>query len=100
MGVRATVQTKNLTTVGLGCDIVGVSKIGLYRDDGLICGPANGRSMEITRQKLVKLMKENGFKITSKVNVKRVEFLDVVLDLTARNHLPFRKPNDGIPQCF
>ena len=43
-------------------------------------------------------MKENGFKITWQVNIKRVEFLDVVLDLTARNHLPFRKPNDGIPQ--
>ena len=93
------------------CEIVGLfllsqitkiitptSKTGLYRDDGLICGPANGRSMEITRQKLVKLMKENGFKITWQVNIKRVEFLDVVLDLIARNHLPFRKPNDGIPQ--
>merc|ERR1712012_1390159 len=54
--------------------------------------------MEMTRQKLVKLKKENGFKITWQVNIKRVKFLDVVLDLTERNHLPFRKPNDGIPQ--
>ena len=37
-------------------------------------------------------------KITWKVNVKRVDFLDVVLDLTERNHLPFRKPNDGVPK--
>ena len=56
--------------------------------------------MEKMRQKLVKLIHKNGFKITCEgtVNVKRIEFLDVTLDLTEREHRPYRKPNDGIPQ--
>ena len=54
--------------------------------------------MEKTRQKLVKFFGENGFKITTIVNVKVVEFLDVKLDLSTRQFKPFRKSNDGIPR--
>ena len=39
-------------------------------------------------------MKENGLNITSKANVKVVDFLDVTLDLQTESYRPFIKPGD------
>ena len=52
------------------------------------------RNAEKIRQQLVSILKEFGFKITSKANLKVVEFLDVVLDLENEKYCPFIKPGD------
>ena len=88
------------------CELVGlyllseVSKIvpqenhGIYRDDGLIVLEGNGQQFERIRQKLVKIFKENGFKLECVVRTKQVEFLDVKLDISTKQFRPYRKPND------
>ena len=70
---------------------------GIYRDDGAIAAPANKKTMDKIRQKLVSIFAQNGFKITYQVNVKLIEFLDVKLDLKSREFRPYRKPGDGVP---
>ena len=67
--------------------------LGLYRDDGL--GLYNSRTpgpkVEQFRKKLVEIFKRNGLRITIECDLKRVDFLDVTLDLTEDKHLPYRK---------
>ena len=67
---------------------------GLYRDDSLGVIEATPRIAEKTRQKIHSIMAELGLKITSKANIKVVEFLDVVFDLQNENYRPFLKPGD------
>ena len=88
------------------CDIVGLflldqiqSRVkgfdnGIYRDDALGVVETTPRNAEKIRQKLVSILKDFGFKITSKANIKVVEFLDVVLDLENEKYCPFIKPGD------
>ena len=52
------------------------------------------RNAEKIRQKLHTIMGELGLKITSKANIKVVEFLDVVFDLEKDIYRPFLKPGD------
>ena len=88
------------------CELVGlymlseVSKIvppefhGIYRDDGLICIEGNKSEFDDIRKALVKVFKENGFKLECKVYVSQVAFLDVKLDISTKLFRPFRKEND------
>ena len=69
--------------------------LGLYRDDGLGAHPRiPGRELEKTKQKLHKVFKEFGLRITVEPSAKEVNFLDVTLDLTTETYKPYRKPND------
>lgn len=67
---------------------------GLYRDDSLGVVETTPRNAEKIRQKLHTIMSELGLKITSRANIKVVEFLDVVFDLEKDNYRPFLKPGD------
>ena len=67
---------------------------GLYRDDSLGVVETTPRNAEKIRQKIHVVMEELGLKITSKANLKVVEFLDVVFDLQSDTYRPFLKPGD------
>lgn len=72
--------------------LVHMDNYGLYRDNGLICVPANTRANDINRKKLFEVLKNLGFKI----NVKIVKFLDVELDFDAGTISPYVKLNINI----
>ena len=88
------------------CEVVGLfildqlrSKIkdfdsGLYRDDSLGVVETTPRNVEKIRQKIHDIMSELGLKITSRANLKVVEFLDVVFDLQNESYKPYLKPGD------
>ena len=69
---------------------------GLYRDDALGVVETTPRNAEKIRQSIITLMGELGFKITSKVNLKVVDFLDVTLDLENDRFYPYIKPGDSV----
>ena len=66
---------------------------GLYRDDGLIVIQKSKCEMERLSKKIRSVFAANGFGITIESGLKRVEFLDVVLDLGIDSYRPYRKPN-------
>ena len=66
---------------------------GLYRDDGLMVVRKSSCEMERLCKSLRCVFLESGFKITIEKELKRVEFLDVVLDLDRDSYRPYRKPN-------
>lgn len=68
---------------------------GLYRDDGLAahtCIP--GPTLNRMQKNIIQLFKQYNLKITIETNMKRVDFLDVRLDLETNKYTPYRKPND------
>lgn len=68
---------------------------GLYRDDGLATHThIPGPKLDKIRKDITKLFKSHNLKITIETNMKRVNFLDVNLDLEKNKHCPYRKPND------
>ena len=57
--------------------------VGLYRDDGLgILRNSSGPENECKRKQIIQIFKSCGLNITVKTNLKKVDFLDVFLDLT------------------
>ena len=67
--------------------------IGLYRDDGLALSDENGGDTERIKDKIVKIFKKNGLKVTINANLKIVQFLDVCLDLNTGSYKPYLKVN-------
>ena len=67
--------------------------IGLYRDDGLAVCSLPPRQAELTKKKLCRIFKENGFNITADANMKSVNFLDVNFNLETELFRPYMKPN-------
>ena len=53
------------------------------------------RQLEIIKQKICKIFKENQLSITIDANLKVVNFLDVTLDLNTGLFKPFMKSNDN-----
>ena len=88
------------------CELVGLfllSKLnnlninlGLYRDDGLGVCCLTARQVEKLKQEMCKIFKAYNLKITTDVNHKSVNFLDVTLDLDSGLFKPFMKPNNTI----
>lgn len=88
------------------CELVGLfflstlenrfgNQIGLYRDDGLAAiTTTSGRLADKARKDLIQIFANFGLKITADANLKRVNFLDITLDLTDGTYKPYRKPND------
>ena len=63
--------------------IIPTSKIGLYRDDGLLLvGKPNNRQMDRIRKKVHKIFNKEGLKITVENLCKVVNFLDITLNST------------------
>ena len=54
----------------------------------------NARASDKARKAFAKVMGDLGFKITVQSNLKVVDYLDVVLNLTTGRYYPFRKPNN------
>lgn len=72
-----------------------LESVGLYRDDGLaVLRNCKGTKCECARKDLIKLFQYSGLKITTQTNLKKVDYLDVIMDLTNGRHTPYRKPND------
>ena len=69
--------------------------IGLYRDDGLAAiKTTSDRLTDKARKQLTETFSKLGLKITATANLRRVNFLDITLDLTDGTYKPYRKPND------
>ena len=70
--------------------------IGLFRDDGLGVTSSTSRQVEKTKQEIIKIFQKNGLKITilGPSNLKKVEFLDLKLDLEKEEFKPYIKPGD------
>ena len=67
---------------------------GLYRDDGLAVSTKSGPQLAKLEKDLHKAFKELGFSITVEVNIKRTDFLDVIMDLDKGRYGPFSMEND------
>ena len=68
--------------------------LGLYRDDGIGVSSKHGHEASTLEKQLHALFKRFGLKISTQVNVKRTDFLDVILDLNTGKISPYRKPSD------
>jgi hypothetical protein len=66
----------------------------LYRDDGLGVTSSTPRLQEKLKQNIVKIFADQDLGITIEINLKRVNFLDVTLDLESGLYKPYRKPGD------
>ena len=70
---------------------------GLYRDDGLIIlRNCDGLTTDRIRKDIIRIFKQNGFKIEIKTNLKEVDFLDVTFDLRKETYQPYKKENDKL----
>ena len=73
------------------------NSVGLYRDDGLgVLRNLPGPETEILRKNVFRIFKDCGLSITSKTNLKIVDYLDVTFDLQNNSYKPYRKP-DNLP---
>ena len=66
----------------------------LYRDDGLGVTRLTPRLQEKLKQRIIQTFKDQGLAITIEINQKRVNFLDLTLDLESGLYKNFRKPGD------
>ena len=70
--------------------------VGLYRDNGLgILRNLSGPQIERVTKEIIKIFKKCGLSITTKTNLKIVQFLDIELDLINNTYRPYKKPNDS-----
>ena len=69
--------------------------LGLYRDDGLGVTSKSGPGISKIEKSLHAVFKEMGLKITTNINIRQVEFLDIKLDLVTGRTSPYRKPLDN-----
>ena len=71
------------------------NSVGLYRDDGLgVFRNLPSPETERLRQNIAKIFKDCGLSITSKTNLKIVDYLDASFDLQKNSYKPYRKPNN------
>ena len=71
-----------------------LSKLNLYRDDGLLVCNLTPRQAELKKKEICQIFKDNGLKIKILANQKVVNFLDITLDIDSGVFKPFMKPND------
>ena len=65
-------------------NVTNKDNIGLYRDDGLgILQNIPKTEIEWKKKQIVKVFKDCGLSITTKCNLKSIDFLDVTFDLVA-----------------
>ena len=77
--------------------ILEIGHFGIYRDDGLaIIQNRSGPDMERLKKSLHSNFKEEGFRITIDLGMKKTDFLDVSLDLDNNTFKPFRKDNASL----
>ena len=70
--------------------------VGLYKDGGLgIFRNLSGPEIERVRKEIITIFKECGLSLTTKTNLKVVQFLDIELDLINNTYRPYKKPYDN-----
>ena len=72
------------------------AKVCLYRDDGLLVTSCNPKETEEMKKELHKIFKEYGLRLDVNANQKKVDFLDVTLDLTNGLVSPHMKENNTL----
>lgn len=70
--------------------------VGIYRDDGLAISRSTPRLAELTKKKLCSIFHRHGLKITIEANQKRINFLDLTLNMTTMESGPYIKPGNNI----
>ena len=70
---------------------------GLFRDDRLkVLRNMNARRADKMRTIIIKIFKEVGYQLEIKTNFKKVEFLEVTLNLITGLYTPYKKPDDNL----
>ena len=72
-------------------ELIPQQQLGLYRDDGLAVVNLPGPETERLRKRVIKLFANYNLKITTEVNIKSTDFLDVLFNLETGIHKPYRK---------
>ena len=76
-------------------NIIGKKNTGLYRDDGLVVlRNMNARGIDKIRMIIIKMLKDIGFQLEIKSNLKQV--LDVTFNLITGLFTPYKKPTDNL----
>ena len=70
--------------------------VGLYRDDGLAALNKTPREIENIKKQICTTFNDHNLRLTIEANKKRVDYLDVTLDLTTGSYKPFNKPGNEI----
>jgi hypothetical protein len=86
------------------CEIIGLFlleeldkldiQVGIYRDDGLAVSDLSPQGVERTKKKMSAIFRKYNLEITIEANKKRIEFLDIYMDLEKEEYGPYIKPND------
>ena len=66
--------------------IIPQENVDLYRDDGLAVVELPDPGIKRLRKKIIQLFTSHGLKITTQVNIKTTDFLNVLLDLQTDLH--------------
>ena len=78
-------------------NIIPPSHVNLYRDDGLaVITDANGPKIEKIKKKLHRCFKDENLKIVVNLNIVKVDFLDIRLNIETGITRPFKKPNNTL----
>ena len=78
-------------------NIICEKNTGLYRDDVLVVlRNMNARGICKIKKIIIKMIKDVGFQLEIKTNLKQVEFLDVTFNLITGLYTPYKKPNDNL----
>ena len=106
-----TKKGEDIFDVGMGffdgaeiCEMVGLFlleelqelgiNVGIYRDDGLGVCDLTPRGVEKIKKQMSAIFRKHKLEITIQANKKRVEFLDIYLDLSKEEFGPYLKPGD------
>ena len=66
----------------------------LYRDDGLGITTSSPRLQEKLKQSIVRIFAQQDLNITIEINLSRVDYLDITMDLETGILKPYRKLGD------
>ena len=66
----------------------------LYRDEGLGITTSSPRLQEKLKQSITRIFAQQDLSITIEINLTRVDYLDITMDLESKNFKPYRKPGD------
>ena len=73
---------------------IGLSSVGLYRDDGLAVADKTPRQNDILKKKVCEVFRKVGLAITITANQNEVDFLDITINMKNETFKPFIKLND------
>ena len=65
----------------------------MYRDDGLAVTRATPRPVENLKKKICDIFRNNKLEVTIEANLKKVDFLDITMELDTDIFRPYIKPN-------